>query len=139
LTDQWVRDMAMLVEPYTLEISIGMLILLWVLFFIRYHLYLIRPILKELIRFSKFLSGLSNMEDQNESLISKFLSDLNSKSVLNPIWIEYLENHHVDSDLESYFSEESILVLAAKQEKAQSVPAFLLLFVYIYELYRQVL
>jgi ABC-type transporter Mla subunit MlaD len=126
LTDQWVRDMAMLVEPYTLEISIGMLILLWVLFFIRYHLYLIRPILKELIRFSKFLSGLSNMEDQNESLISKFLSDLNSKSVLNPIWIEYLENHHVDSDLESYFSEESILVLAAKQEKAQSVPAFLL-------------
>ena len=75
MTQQWVKDLAMVVNPYTLEISIGLLILLWLLFFIRYHLYLIMPIIKQIENFSLFVSRLSNLEERNESLISKYLSD----------------------------------------------------------------
>lgn len=125
MTQQWVKDLAMVVNPYTLEISIGLLILLWLLFFIRYHLYLIMPIIKEIENFSLFVSRLSNLEERNESLISKYLSDLNSKSVLNPIWKDYKKNRDAEPELEAYFNEVDIIDIHAKREQAESIPSFL--------------
>ncbi len=126
MTEQWVKDLATIVNPYTLEISIGVLILLWVLFFIRYHINLIRPIIKELENFSIFVSKLSNLEERNESLISKYLSDLNSKSVLNPTWMDYIKNREVEPELDPYFNEANIIDIPAKRDQSESIPGFLM-------------
>ena len=125
MTEQWVKDLATVMNPYTLEISIGLLILLWLGFFIRYHLYLIKPIIKELENFSSFVFKLSNLEEQNESLISKYLSDLNNKSVLNPIWKDYIKNRDAEPELEPYFNEVDMIDIPAKREQSESIPSFL--------------
>ncbi|NLC43546.1 MAG: hypothetical protein GX783_04615 [Clostridiales bacterium] len=126
MTEQWIKELALVVNPYTLVISIGILILFWFVFFIRYHLYLIKPIKKELKDFTVFISRFSNQEERNESLISNYLNNLNKKSVLNGIWVDYIENRESEPELELYFNEADIIDIPAKREYTESIPGFLL-------------
>ncbi|MDD4681177.1 MAG: hypothetical protein PHP79_09925, partial [Clostridia bacterium] len=126
MTLQWVKIFATAIEPYTLILSIVIMILLWLLFFIRYHLCLILPISKELERFSLYLSRLSNSEERNEYLVSKYMSNLSDKSVLSSIWNDFLRGREAEPKQESYFSELYVIDIPAKKEGAASVPTFLL-------------
>lgn len=123
--EQWIKTISKVAEPYFLEISVGLLILLWLLFFIRYHISLVLPIIKEYNSFSLFLSQLTNLEESNEARISGYLN-LNKKSQLNSVWNDYLENRKSQADYEYYFNETNLINVPAKKEQVVTVPAFLL-------------
>jgi hypothetical protein len=90
MTLQLIESISVKLSPFSLVISLGILLLLWIIFFIRYPILLINPILKELKAFSILLSSFDNSNKDNMDKLEKYFSDREKKSVLRTIWSDFI-------------------------------------------------
>lgn len=125
MSGQLIEFFSARVVPFSLEISLGLLLLLWIIFFIRYPVLLLKPVIKELKYFFEFLSKLDNSSDINRSQVEYFINDAGQKSFLQPIWADYVENWSIQPHWDEYFNKYSLVDVPTKRNKTVSVPSFL--------------
>ena len=125
MTLQLIESISVKLSPFSLVISLGILLLLWIIFFIRYPILLINPILKELKAFSILLSSFDNSNKDNMDKLEKYFSDREKKSVLRTIWSDFIENRSIYPDWDEYFNNFSLIDVPAKKSQTYSIPSFL--------------
>lgn len=125
MVGQFIGFLTTYLVPYSLEVSLGLLLLLWVVFFIRYPVSLLNPVIKELQLFLEFLSELGNSSEVNQTQMEKFISNTKGNSFIRPIWNDYKENREFQPDLQEYFNERSLVEVPAKKNHTFSIPPFL--------------
>jgi hypothetical protein len=126
LAGQLIGFLTTYLASYSLEISSGLLLLLWAVLFICYPVMILKPVNKELQYFLEFLSGLENWDEANEARLEKYITNTRDKSFLQPIWKDYMENHSVQPAWDEYFNEHSLIEVPAKKSHILSIPSFLI-------------
>jgi len=109
-----------------LGISLGVLAILWLALYLRYHVGLLIPVIGELEGFAAFLTKLANLNESNEARISEYIKQTKEDSFLRSVWQDYTENRSVDQDLDHYFNSAALADVPAKRSRASSIPSLLI-------------
>jgi ABC-type transporter Mla subunit MlaD len=126
LAAQLFKQLFNVLGPYAFEISIGLLLVLWFYFFIKYHILRLVPVSRQLDRFCRFLNELDNAAENNEQKINDYIHNNKTKSFLSYAWEDYTANKSVQPDVLLYFDENTLLDEPASRSRAASVPSLIM-------------